>query len=161
MGAREHNPRRVPNRSGQEARRCSWPKSPLMIAYHDQEWGTPVHDDARLFEALALSSAQAGLNWAIILAKRENYRRAFSRFEPRLIARYDKRKLAQLLRNAGIVRNRLKIVSTINNARALCAFRRNSDLSTAMSGALSTDGPSSTTGGACARSRHARVKLTH
>lgn len=99
--------------------RCTWPGSdPLMLAYHDEEWGTPLHDDRLLFEFLILEGAQAGLSWRTILNKRENYRRAFDRFDAKKIARYDARKKKQLLADAGIVRNRLKIDSTIDNARA-------------------------------------------
>ncbi len=99
--------------------RCTWPGSdPLMLAYHDEEWGTPLHDDRRLFEFLILEGAQAGLSWRTILNKRENYRRAFDRFDAKKIARYDARKKKQLLADSGIVRNRLKIDSTIDNARA-------------------------------------------
>ena len=89
-----------------------------MLAYHDEEWGTPLHDDRLLFEFLILEGAQAGLSWRTILNKRENYRRAFDRFDPGKVARYDARKKKQLLADAGIVRNRLKIESTIDNARA-------------------------------------------
>src|SRR5450755_711976 len=92
--------------------RCRWATSPLMIEYHDKEWGRPVHDDRVLFEFLILEGAQAGLSWETILNKRENYRKAFDRFDARKIARYDKRKVRELLANAGIVRNRLKIAST-------------------------------------------------
>ena len=99
--------------------RCAWPGTdPLMLAYHDEEWGTPLHDDRRLFEFLILEGAQAGLSWRTILNKRENYRRAFDRFDAKKIARYDARKKKLLLADAGIVRNRLKIESTIDNARA-------------------------------------------
>lgn len=102
-----------------EKHRCTWPGSdPLMLAYHDEEWGTPLHDDPLLFEFLILEGAQAGLSWRTILNKRENYRRAFDRFDAKKIARYDARKKKQLLADAGIVRNRLKIDSTIDNARA-------------------------------------------
>lgn len=106
------------SRMSAEKRRCAWATSPLMIDYHDREWGVPVHDDVRLFEFLILEGAQAGLSWETILKKRENYRRLFSRFEPRLIARYDSRKVARLLDNPGIVRNRLKVNAAILNARA-------------------------------------------
>jgi DNA-3-methyladenine glycosylase I len=99
--------------------RCAWARSELMVRYHDEEWGVPVHDDAKLFEFLVLEGAQAGLSWETILNKRENYRAAFEGFDPRLVARYDSRKVAQLLRNPGIVRNRLKIASAVKNARAL------------------------------------------
>jgi DNA-3-methyladenine glycosylase I len=105
-------------------RRCHWAKSPSMIAYHDNEWGVPVHDDRRLFEFLILEGAQAGLSWETILNKRENYRRAFDRFDARKIARYDKRKVRQLLANAGIVRNRLKIAATISNAKAYLTVQK-------------------------------------
>ena len=99
--------------------RCPWSDSdPLYVAYHDQEWGVPTHDDQKLFEMLTLEGAQAGLSWITILKKRENYRRAFSEFNPRLIARYDSRKRRRLLADAGIIRNRLKIEWTIKNARA-------------------------------------------
>ncbi len=99
--------------------RCSWPRTPLDIAYHDQEWGVPVHDDRRLFEFLTLEGAQAGLSWSTILKKRDNYRRAFARFDPAKVARFDKRKLASLLRDEGIVRHRGKIESVVTNARAV------------------------------------------
>ena len=90
-----------------------------MIRYHDEEWGVPVHDDNKLFEFLILEGAQAGLSWETILNKRENYRAAFDGFDARRVAGYDGRKMAQLLRNPGIVRNRLKIASAVQNARAL------------------------------------------
>jgi DNA-3-methyladenine glycosylase I len=87
--------------------RCSWAIGDLMVRYHDEEWGVPVHDDRKLFEFLILEGAQAGLSWETILNKRENYRAAFDGFDIEKIARYDRRKVAQLLKNAGIVRNRL------------------------------------------------------
>jgi DNA-3-methyladenine glycosylase I len=90
-----------------------------MIRYHDHEWGVPVHDDRTLFEFLILEGAQAGLSWETILNKRENYRAAFDGFDAKRVARYDQRKIAELLRNPGIVRNRLKIASAVQNARAL------------------------------------------
>ena len=95
-----------------------------MIAYHDAEWGVPLHDDHALFEFLILEGAQAGLSWSTILAKRDRYRRAFSNFNPKSIARYDARKLKQLMTNAGIVRNRLKISSTVQNARAFLSVQK-------------------------------------
>jgi DNA-3-methyladenine glycosylase I len=98
--------------------RCHWATSPLMIEYHDKEWGVPVHDDRVLFEFLILEGAQAGLSWETILNKRENYRRAFDRFDAAKIARYDAKKVRLLTADAGIVRNRLKIASTISNAKA-------------------------------------------
>jgi len=103
-------------------RRCRWAQSPLMMAYHDAEWGVPVHDARRLFEFLILEGAQAGLSWEIILRKRESYRRAFDRFDPAKVARYDKRKIRALLADEGIVRNRLKIESAISNARIFLAI---------------------------------------
>jgi DNA-3-methyladenine glycosylase I len=98
--------------------RCHWATSPLMIEYHDKEWGVPVHDDRVLFEFLILEGAQAGLSWETILNKRENYRRALDRFDAKKIARYDGKKVRSLMADAGIVRNKLKIASTISNARA-------------------------------------------
>jgi len=98
--------------------RCSWAQSEISIRYHDEEWGVPVHDDRMLFEFLILEGAQAGLSWETILNKRENYRAAFDNFDAQLVARYDRRKLAQLLKNPGIVRNRLKIASAMRNAQA-------------------------------------------
>ena len=111
-----------PKRRDQELR-CGWAKSDLMIRYHDEEWGTPVHDDRRLFEFLILEGAQAGLSWETILKKRENYRAAFDNFSASAVARYGHRKLRQLLADPGIVRNRLKIDSTVQNARALLAVQ--------------------------------------
>ena len=100
-------------------KRCAWSGTdPLYIAYHDEEWGVPVHDDRVLFEFLVLEGAQAGLSWSTILRKRDAYRRAFDRFDPRKVARYDKRKVAALLADAGIVRNRAKINSALKNAKA-------------------------------------------
>jgi len=99
--------------------RCAWARGELMIRYHDEEWGVPVHDDRTLFEFLVLEGAQAGLSWETILNKRENYRAAFDGFEAERVAGYDRRKIAQLLRNPGIVRNRLKVASAVRNAQAL------------------------------------------
>jgi DNA-3-methyladenine glycosylase I len=98
--------------------RCPWAKSTLSIHYHDEEWGVPVHDDRKLFEFLVLEGAQAGLSWETILNKRENYRSALDGFDFRKMARYDRRKIAQLMKNPGIVRNRLKIASAVQNAEA-------------------------------------------
>jgi len=98
---------------------CAWAgNDPLMRRYHDEEWGVPVHDDRRLFEFLVLEGAQAGLSWSTILKKREHYRAALAGFDPKRVARFDARKRAALLQDPGIVRNRLKIESTISNARA-------------------------------------------
>jgi DNA-3-methyladenine glycosylase I len=103
--------------------RCSWTSGELSIRYHDEEWGVPVHDDRTLFEFLILEGAQAGLSWNTILNKRENYRQAFDNFDPQRIARYDRRKSQQLLRNPGIVRNQLKIASAVENAKAFLRVR--------------------------------------
>src|ERR1700719_4105548 len=104
---------------------CTWAtSSPEMRAYHDLEWGVPLHDERALFELLTLEGAQAGLSWSIVLAKRENYRRAFDHFDVEKIARYDRRKVAALLADAGIVRNRLKIAATIANAKAFRDVQR-------------------------------------
>ena len=104
--------------------RCPWAETAQIYhAYHDEEWGVPLHDDRRLFEMLILEGAQAGLSWLTILKKRENYRRAFDRFDAGLIAAYDDRKVASLLEDEGIVRNRLKIAATIANAKAFLAVR--------------------------------------
>jgi DNA-3-methyladenine glycosylase I len=104
--------------------RCGWAREEQMIVYHDEEWGVPLHDDRGLFEFLILEGAQAGLSWSTILRKRPNYRKAFDRFDPRKIARYDERKVARLLQDEGIVRNRLKIASTIQNAQSFLAVQK-------------------------------------
>jgi len=106
-------------------KRCWWAgEDPLYVAYHDHEWGVPCRDDAKLFEMLLLESAQAGLAWITILRKRENYRKAFSQFDPTKIARYGKRQKERLLANPGIVRNRLKIDSSIRNARVFLEIQQ-------------------------------------
>lgn len=108
----------------EDASRCHWAKSPAMVDYHDREWGVPVHDDRLLFEFLILEGAQAGLSWETILNKRENYRRLFDRFDAKKIARYDKRKVRELLKDSGIVRNRLKVAATISNASAFLTVEK-------------------------------------
>src|SRR5580698_7553395 len=105
-------------------KRCHWAQSALMRKYHDEEWGVPVHDDRKLFEFLILEGAQAGLSWEMILEKRENYRKAFDRFDAKKIAKYDAAKVRELLGNAGIVRNRLKVASTIGNAQAFLTTQK-------------------------------------
>lgn len=106
-------------------KRCTWcGDDPLYTAYHDKEWGVPVHDDHTLFEMLTLEGAQAGLSWLTILKKRENYRQAFDHFNIDIIARYDQQKIEQLMTNTGIVRNRLKIESAIKNARGVGDIQR-------------------------------------
>jgi len=104
--------------------RCSWARNDLAIAYHDREWGVPQHDDRVLFEFLILEGAQAGLSWDTILQKRENYRAGFDGFDAKKIARYDRRKQQALMRNPGIVRNRLKIASAVENAKAFLAVQK-------------------------------------
>lgn len=107
------------------AGRCAWAKEgdDLYVTYHDNEWGVPVHDDRKLFEFLVLEGAQAGLSWATILRKREAYREAFARFDAAEVARFGRRQIAQLLRNPGIVRNRLKVEGAVTNARAFLAVQ--------------------------------------
>ena len=104
--------------------RCNWAKTDLSIAYHDREWGIPVHDDRTLFEFLILEGAQAGLSWETILRKRENYRRAFDNFDPYKVAKYQTRKIETLMSDERIIRNRLKIASAIQNARAFRTIQK-------------------------------------
>jgi DNA-3-methyladenine glycosylase I len=114
----------VPARDRGARTRCAWAKTPASIAYHDKEWGRPVHDDRVLFEFLVLEGAQAGLSWETILQKRENYRKAFADFDPRKISRFSSSRIKTLMNDAGIVRNRLKIESTVSNARAFLAVQK-------------------------------------
>jgi len=107
-----------------DMRRCAWPQSELDVAYHDTEWGVPVHDELVLFEFLTLEGAQAGLSWSTILRKREGYRRAFADFDPKRIARFRSARVGRLLQNPDIVRNRLKVESTISNAKAFLRVQR-------------------------------------
>jgi DNA-3-methyladenine glycosylase I len=104
--------------------RCAWAQTPLSIAYHDREWGRPVHDDRVLFEFLILEGAQAGLSWETILKKRDGYRKAFAGFDPAKVARFTDDRVARLMTDAGIVRNRLKINSAVTNARAFLTAQR-------------------------------------
>jgi DNA-3-methyladenine glycosylase I len=104
--------------------RCPWAKSDLYVAYHDLEWGVPIHDDRLLFEFLILEGAQAGLSWETILKKRENYREAFDQFDPALVAKFGQKKRQSLLANPGIVRNKLKIEAAIQNAKAFLAVQK-------------------------------------
>ena len=108
----------MPKKAASEPLRCGWAKGEQYIRYHDEEWGVPVHDDRTLFEFLILEGAQAGLSWSTILNKRENYRRAFDGFDPRRIAQYQPKKIKALLGDSGIVRNKLKIASAVENAKA-------------------------------------------
>lgn len=113
------------DRSGPDRRvRCAWARTPLSIAYHDAEWGVPVHDDRVLFEFIVLEGAQAGLSWETILKKREGYRKAFAGFDPARVARFTPSRIERLLQNPAIVRNRLKIGSTVGNARAFLSVQR-------------------------------------
>src|ERR1051326_4042537 len=104
--------------------RCGWARDPEIVVYHDEEWGVPLHDDRGLFEFLILEGAQAGLSWSTILRKRPNYRKAFDGCDPAKVSRYDDRKIAALLEDAGIVRNRLKIAAAVDNARAFLAVQK-------------------------------------
>jgi DNA-3-methyladenine glycosylase I len=105
-------------------KRCGWAKTDLSIAYHDEEWGVPVHDDRKLFEFLILEGAQAGLSWEIILKRREGYRTAFNGFDPKKVSKYDEKKIQLLLENPGIIRNRLKVRSAVQNAMAFLAVQK-------------------------------------
>jgi len=107
-----------------QPQRCAWATTPLGIVYHDREWGVPVHDDRTFFEFLTLEGAQAGLSWETILKKREAYREAFAGFDPARVARFSPAKLERLLQNPGIVRNRLKVLSAVTNAKAFLAVQR-------------------------------------
>jgi DNA-3-methyladenine glycosylase I len=107
-----------------EKERCGWAQGDNYIVYHDTEWGVPLHDDGGLFEFLILEGAQAGLSWSTILNKRENYRKAFAGFDARKVARFDERKVAALLENPGIVRNRLKVRAAVTNAKAFLAVQK-------------------------------------
>lgn len=113
------------NSSGEKKlHRCHWARTDLSIAYHDREWGVPIHDDRALFEFLILEGAQAGLSWETILRKRDNYRHAFDNFVPAKVARYDQRRIAKLMSDEGIVRNRLKINSAVENAKAFLLIQK-------------------------------------
>ncbi len=105
-------------------KRCGWATREPLLSYHDKEWGTPLHDDRRLFEFLVLEGAQAGLSWETILRKRAAYRKAFDRFAPAKVARYGARDVSRLMKDAGIVRNRGKITAAIDNARAFLAVKK-------------------------------------
>jgi len=106
-------------------KRCEWAEShPIYITYHDTEWGVPLHHDRKLFEFLMLEGAQAGLSWLTVLKKRQNYRKAFSGFDPRMVARYTKKDFNRLMKDAGIIRNRLKIRAAIQNAKAFLAIQK-------------------------------------
>jgi DNA-3-methyladenine glycosylase I len=118
--------------AGKEKPRCGWSGSgsadELMIAYHDTEWGVPVHDDQKQFEFLTLEGAQAGLSWSTVLRKRENYRKVFAGFDPEKVARFNKAKIEQLLTDPGIIRNRLKVVAAVTNARCFLEVQEEFDM---------------------------------
>ena len=103
--------------------RCDWANGPWLAPYHDEEWGVPVHDDRRHFEFLTLEAAQAGLSWLTVLKRRDGYRKAFADFDPEVVARFSERKVASLLKDPGIIRNRLKVESTVSNAAAFLAVQ--------------------------------------
>jgi len=107
-----------------QVKRCAWPHTPLDVEYHDAEWGVPVHDDQVLFEFITLEGAQAGLSWSTILKRRANYRRAFADFDPARVARFTKKRIEKLMSDEGIIRNRLKIESTVVNARAFLRVQK-------------------------------------
>jgi DNA-3-methyladenine glycosylase I len=143
--------------------RCEWAgRDPLYVAYHDEEWGVPVHDDRHLFEMLVLEGAQAGLSWITILRKRDAYRRAFDGFDPSRVARYRDARIRRLLENPGIVRNRLKIEGTVRNAKAFLAVQREfgSFDAYATSGSWWGARRSATPGGRCRRCRRERRNPT-
>src|SRR5688500_1573477 len=117
----QHSPRRMTQNT---PTRCSWARSPLSVAYHDAEWGVPVHDDRTLFEFLTLEGAQAGLSWETILAKRPAYRKAFADFDPVRVSRFNPGRIERLLQDPGIVRNRMKVEGTVGNARAFLNVQR-------------------------------------
>ena len=126
-------------------KRCSWVSvdDPLMLQYHDREWGVPVHDDRKHFEFLVLEGAQAGLSWTIVLKKREGYRRAFDRFDPEKVARFSARRIEKLALDSAIIRNRMKIEAAVRNARAhFSKSKKSSEVSTPIAGVSLTDGRS-------------------
>jgi DNA-3-methyladenine glycosylase I len=124
VSCRARKKKRKKIKSHKMINRCPWTgNDPVYIQYHDREWGVPLHDDQKLFEFLVLEGAQSGLSWITILKKRKNYQAAFDNFDPDLVACYDREKVEELLENPGIVRNRLKIVSAVDNARALIKVR--------------------------------------
>ena len=113
------------NNSDKNINRCGWTgDDELMIKYHDEEWGVPIHDDRKLFEFITLDAFQAGLSWSIVLHKRENFRKAFNNFRPEIIADYNSKKISELLYNKAIIRNKLKIEATINNAKAFLEIQK-------------------------------------
>jgi len=122
-------------------KRCGWvsESNSLMLEYHDREWGVPVHSDNKHFEFLILEGAQAGLSWSIVLNKREGYRRAFSEFDPKKVARFTEKRIQKLLLDPGIIRNRQKVEAAVRNARGFSRFRRSSEVLMRTRGALSEE----------------------
>ena len=114
--------------AGSHDKRCSWVNvdDPLLMEYHDREWGVPIHNDRKHFEVLVLSGAQAGLNWSLVLKKREGYRRAFDNFDPEKVARYSENQIQTLLADPNIIRNRMKIEAAVSNPRSRSRFRKSS-----------------------------------
>ena len=135
-------------------KRCSWVSvdDPLMLQYHDREWGVPVHDDRKHFEFLVLEAAQAGLSWTIVLKKREGYRRAFDGFDPEKVARYSARRIEKLSLNSEIIRNRMKIEAAVRNARSFLKIQEEFGSLTPIAGVSLTDSQSLTGGRSCDRS---------
>ena len=129
-------------------KRCSWVNvdDPLLLEYHDREWGVPVHSDPKHFEVLVLSGAQAGLNWSLVLKKREGYRRAFDSFDPEKVARYSEKQTRTLLADAQIIRNRMKIEAAVRNARRFSRSRKSSAALTPTAGGSSAGSPNSAAG---------------
>ena len=125
-------------------KRCSWVSvdDPLMLQYHDREWGVPVHEDRKHFEFLVLEGAQAGLSWTIVLKKREGYRRAFDGFDPEKVARFSDRRIEKLVLDPAIIRNRMKIKAAVRNAGAFSKSRKSSEVSTPIAGVSLPDGRS-------------------
>src|SRR5687767_9428481 len=124
MKAKKPSRKPIPNTVVNPMKRCAWAEGDVSAEYHDREWGVPLHDDRALFELLILEGAQAGLSWITVLKKRENYRRVFDHFDAKKIACYDARKMAELLADPGIIRNRLKIEAAVKNARAFLTVQK-------------------------------------
>ena len=134
-------------------KRCSWVSvdDPLMLQYHDREWGVPVHNDCKHFEFLVLEGAQAGLSWTIVLKKREGYRRAFDGFDPAKVARFSAQRIEKLALNPEIIRNRRKIEAAVRNARGFLKTKKSSEASIPIAGVSLTDGQSLTAGRPCGK----------
>src|SRR5579863_1162917 len=143
-------------------KRCTWVSTddPLMLQYHDREWGVPVHDDPKHFEFLVLEAAQAGLSWSIVLKKREGYRRAFSEFDPEKVARYTEKRIQKLTLDPTIIRNRMKIEAAVRNAQAFLAIQEEFGSFNAIAGGSSMDDPSSTGGKRCGKFRLSHLNPT-